>query len=168
MGEAPVSTEQPQAGQAPRIPAPHVDPSGASDPGRPPAQGPQPPVGLTAPVRDRATFHALQRSRQRARRGSVSVAWVPPPAGRPESRFDEPVRVAYAVGRRAGGAVTRNRIRRRLRAAVRQVRPDLVPGAYLIGAGAAAGSQPFGELCELLRSAAGAAAVPRSSVRAGT
>jgi len=69
----------------------------------------------------------LRRSRVRARRGPVSVTWVPPAS-------DETTRVAYAVGRRVGGAVVRNRTRRRLRAAVGEVRSLLRPGAYLIGA----------------------------------
>ena len=68
-------------------------------------------------------------------------------------------RVAYAVGRRAGGAVVRNRIRRRLRAIVREagLAGALVPGNYLIGAGAPAATLPYRELrttvMEALRSA---------------
>jgi ribonuclease P protein component len=42
-------------------------------------------------------------------------------------------RVAYAVGKRVGKAVDRNRLRRQLRAAVDGV-PDLEPGAYLVAA----------------------------------
>jgi ribonuclease P protein component len=43
-------------------------------------------------------------------------------------------RVAYAIGKRFGGAVERNQLRRRLRAAVRTVETQTVlkPGAYLI------------------------------------
>ena len=54
-------------------------------------------------------------------------------------------RVAYAVGRRSGGAVVRNRIRRRLRAAVGQA-GHLAPGAYLVSAGPAAADMGFEEL----------------------
>lgn len=44
-------------------------------------------------------------------------------------------RVAYAVGRRVGGAVERNRLRRRLRAVVAELSGVLSPGAYLVSAG---------------------------------
>ena len=58
-----------------------------------------------------------------------------------------PPRVAYAVGRRVGPAVVRNRVRRRLRAALLARRADLQPGgAYLFGAGPAAATAPFAEL----------------------
>lgn len=40
-------------------------------------------------------------------------------------------RVAYAIGKRVGKAVVRNRLRRQLRAAVDGV-TDLEPGAYLV------------------------------------
>jgi ribonuclease P protein component len=57
---------------------------------------------------------------------------------RPATRPGPP-RVAYAIGRRAGGAVERNRIRRRLRHVVRdhaaRLRRD---HEYLLGAGPAA------------------------------
>ena len=44
-----------------------------------------------------------------------------------------PPRVAFSVGRPVGNAVTRNRVRRRLRAAVREHADCLRPGsAYLV------------------------------------
>lgn len=46
---------------------------------------------------------------------------------------DGPPRVAYTIGKRVGGAVVRNRLRRRLRALVAELAPGLRPGAYLIG-----------------------------------
>jgi ribonuclease P protein component len=58
-----------------------------------------------------------------------------------------PPRVAYAVGKRVGPAVVRNRVRRRLRAATLRHRAELRPGgAYLFGAGPAAASVPFAEI----------------------
>jgi ribonuclease P protein component len=73
------------------------------------------------------------------RRGPITVTWL---AGDPA----EPPRVAYAIGRKAGGAVVRNRIRRRLRAITREVGAQLRPGAYLFGANAAAASLSYGDL----------------------
>ena len=145
--EAYVPTEQPQAGQASRVPSPHVDPGRPGHPFRPPPQGPPTPFGLTGrfghlvvwSIRDRATFSALRQSGRRVRRGPVTVTWV---CGDP----DQPPRVAFAVGRRAGGAVVRNRIRRRLRSIVREVEPPLRPGAYLVGVSGEAASLSYGEL----------------------
>ena len=67
-----------------------------------------------------------------------------------------PAQVAYAVGRSLGNAVARNRVRRRLRAAVRRHEADLRPGgAYLFSAGRSAVTMPFEELAasvgELIR-----------------
>ena len=139
MGEASVPAEHSQASQAPRVPPPDVDPGRSSDPGRPPPQGSPPPVRLIAPVRGRRAFAEFGRRGRRVRRGTITVTWV---AGDPA----EPPRVAYAVGRRAGGAVVRNRIRRRLRSVMRDLSEELSPGAYLIGAGAQAASLSYREL----------------------
>jgi ribonuclease P protein component len=56
------------------------------------------------------------------------------------------------VGRVRGSAVRRNRIRRRLRAAVRraEARGALPPGAYLVGAGPEVMIMPFGDLEQTL------------------
>ena len=139
MGEASVPAQQSQASQTPRLPSPHVDPSGSGDRLRPPAQGAPPPVRLIAPLKGRKALAALAREGRRVRRGTITVTWV---AGDPS----EPPRVAYAVGRHAGGAVVRNRIRRRLRAVIRELSDELAPGAYLVGAGAQAATLSYREL----------------------
>jgi ribonuclease P protein component len=53
--------------------------------------------------------------------------------------------VAYAVGRSAGNAVDRNRVRRRLRALVHAHAAELAPGWYLLGAEASFAGSPFVE-----------------------
>ena len=64
----------------------------------------------------------------------------------------EPPRVAFSVGRSVGDAVTRNRVRRRLRAAVREHARSLAPGAaYLVGADRRSAHVPYAELSSTLR-----------------
>ena len=84
---------------------------------------------MTWRVTDRATFEAFRRTGKRARYGPISVIFVDDGGDR--------ARVAYAVGRRMGGAVERNRLRRRLRSAVSVIEDGagLFPGAYLVAPG---------------------------------
>lgn len=149
QGEAHIPAEHQEASEAPRVPAPDVDQGRAGHSVGPPAQGPPQPVGLIWSVRDRATFEALRRQGRRVRRGPITVTWL---AGDPA----EPPRVAYAIGRKVGGAVVRNRIRRRLRAITREVGVQLRPGAYLFGVNAAAASLSYGDLRATVCQALGA------------
>jgi ribonuclease P protein component len=149
QGEAHIPAQRQEAGEEARVPPPHVDQGGPGHPVGSPPQGPPQPVGLIWSVRDRATFEALRRDGRRVRRGPITVTWL---AGDPA----EPPRVAYAIGRRAGGAVVRNRIRRRLRAITREVGAQLRPGAYLFGATAAAASLSYGDLRATVCQALGA------------
>lgn len=82
-------------------------------------------------------FAALRRTRHRARCGPLRVAWVPGPD-------ESPPRVAFAIGRRVGSAVVRNRLRRRLRAVL--VDLELPPGDYLLVCDPDAANLPFSEL----------------------
>ncbi len=56
------------------------------------------------------------------------------------------VEVAYVIGRRLGTAVTRNRLRRRLRAVMADAASSLPPGAYVVRAGPEAPELDFDEL----------------------
>lgn len=94
------------------------------------------PVGR---ISDRKTFAALQRPAIRVCRGPVSLSWVDDgPRGEP--------RIAYAVGRRVGGAVERNLIRRRLRAIFAEVAPALPRGSYLVSVSPGARRAGFADL----------------------
>jgi ribonuclease P protein component len=81
-------------------------------------------VAATRRVRDRAAFAAFRTGR-RGHAGPVRVTWVPGDGA-------EAPAVAFAVGRRVGSAVARNRVRRQLRAVVAELAPDLAPGTYLV------------------------------------
>jgi ribonuclease P protein component len=144
MREEDISTEQSQAQQEARLPLAHADEGRTRSAASPPLQGPLAPVGLIWPIRERSTFRALAQGRRR-RRGAVMVACaVVGPAS-------EPPRVAYAVGRRVGNAVVRNRVRRRLRAATRMHAETLVAGrAYLVSAAGAAAASTYAELSAAL------------------
>ena len=89
-------------------------------------------------VRDRATFAALRRDGRRRRAAAVTITSLPStdPASRPA--------VAFAIGRPVGGAVDRNRLRRRIRAILGEL--ELPPGTYLVSAGPAAGRLSPAEL----------------------
>jgi ribonuclease P protein component len=69
--------------------------------------------------------------------------------------------VAYAVGKQVGGAVARNRLRRRLRAVVREIAPELSSGAYLVTAGREAAGISHEELKTQVTAAMTAAAEAR-------
>jgi ribonuclease P protein component len=76
-------------------------------------------------VGSRRLFDRLARSSHRGRGLAVRVQFCP--ADPPEE-----IAVAYAIGRDVGGAVVRNRQRRRMRALMDELTPALSPGIYLI------------------------------------
>lgn len=141
MGEANLPAQEPQADADARISRPDEYPGWSGGYQESPAEGSSQAHGLIWTVRGRAGFARFATVR-RERRGPLSLAVVP----RGEGDHDPP-RVAYVVGKRVGGAVVRNRVRRRLRACVRVHRQALQPGAsYLIGASPAAAEASFSDL----------------------
>jgi len=139
--EAHVPTEQPPQGAQAWIPQADVDPGGPRDPAISSAQGASPLVGLIWRIRDRATFASFRSIGIRGSGGVLTVVYVPDLGETPE-----PPKVAYAIGRKVGSAVVRNRVRRRLRAIFEQrqgsSRP-LRPGAYLVVVRPEAADQGF-------------------------
>jgi len=77
------------------------------------------------------------------------------PATGPDAGVADPVRVGYTASRKVGGAVQRNRAKRRLRAAARAVMPGaVVPGFdYVLIARTAVLTCPYVDLESNLRSA---------------
>ena len=110
-----------------------------------------PPVALPRPelwrITERRTFQGLRQRGHRVRRGPLTVTWLAPEPG--DAR---PPMAGFAIGRSLGGAVQRNRIRRRLRAALRELQAHgrLPAGSYLLGGRADLAQMPWSALVELL------------------
>ena len=71
------------------------------------------------------------------RSGPLRVRYLAAPGG---------ASVGYAIGKRTGPAVVRNRIKRRVRAAVASTSTPLTSGFYLISTDSSAATAPFDEL----------------------
>lgn len=118
QGKAHVPAEHAPPCEDARLPSADADPCRPVDPRRSPTQGPQPPqrLRLTATVRTRAiqrVFHDAEPVH-----GKRVVLFVAPGSGE----------FALVAGKKIGGAVQRNRARRVLRAAIREVAPRGVEG----------------------------------------
>jgi ribonuclease P protein component len=89
-------------------------------------------------IRERDAFARLAREGARIRTSSLWCTYLPDPGA-------DPPRLAFAVGRAVGPAVTRNRVRRRLQALLSTgTRPP--PGWYLIGARPSVNELTFDQL----------------------
>ena len=99
-------------------------------------------------ITDRRTFQALRQQGRRARRGPLTVTWLPPEVAR---RPPRPAR-ASRWARPPAVRCVRNRVRRRLRAVLRQLATEgrLPAGSYLLGGSASLATMPWTELVELV------------------
>ena len=120
--EAHLPAEQSRPRTAPRVPEPHGDPGrpqGAERASRPRPQEAQRLVTLSK----RADFLAANRGRRTATPGFVLLV-------RDRKDGDPSIRVGFTVTRKIGGAVVRNRMKRRFRALARELLPASgLPGA---------------------------------------
>jgi ribonuclease P protein component len=101
----------------------------------------------------RDEFARLRREGRRVRSGPLWVQWAPPAAASAGAVVTPP-RCAYAIGRAVGGAVVRNRLRRRIRGVLATLDPPLPVGDYLVGATPAAACLTSAQLRPLLASVA--------------
>jgi ribonuclease P protein component len=118
------------------------------------------PARTVGRITSRAAFAEVQRARARGACGPVRAVFAPADESTP-GVFPQ---VGYAIGRRCGSAVVRNRLRRRARAVVREAAPSLPRGAFLVrlepGASSLTAAQFRHDLTHALRRATDAADRP--------
>jgi ribonuclease P protein component len=90
-------------------------------------------------VRSRRACEELHRRGARGRSGPLSISFLKQPSW-------SGVQVAYAVNRRVGSAVVRNRLKRRLRAIVAERAASLPTGTYMVRVGPVGPALGFDEL----------------------
>ena len=145
MSETSLPTPQPPSREAARVPSPNGDEGRAGGAEGAPPEGPAPPGSLTWRTRGRSAFEGLRRA-STVRSGPFTLSWLPAVPGQPPA-------LAFAIGKRVGNAVVRNRLRRRLREAARRL-VTLPPGTYLIRARPEAVALSFQEISSHLARAA--------------
>ena len=135
--EAYLPAKQPPPSPQARVPCAHEHPRRSRRAEVPPGQGPGPTLGLIDRVRERDAFVRLRHDGVRVRTDPLWCSFVLDPDL-------VPPQVAFAIGRAVGSAVSRNRLRRRLRAVLADC--DVPPGLYLVGARTPACEHTFDEL----------------------
>ncbi len=130
------------------IPTSDDDQEWTGDRQRSPPSWTQEALGLIQRFRGRSEFKRLQDNGVRADRGLLWVRYLPDPSL-------DAAHVAYSLPRRMGPAVTRNKVRRRLREIIRcldaQAEGGLPAGLYLIGARRGSHRLSYAGLKKLLR-----------------
>ena len=97
-------------------------------------------------VSTRRQFAEFARPTGRGQSGSLRIVFV-------EHSDQGSCDVAFAISRKVGNAVVRNRIRRRLRALMDGLSPAPRPGLYLIKCANGTGQLPYDELQTHLQTA---------------
>lgn len=145
--EAHLPAEQSRPQAASRFPQPHGNQVGSSDPERTSLSRSQEAVRLTR-LKKRSDFLAANRGRRAPTKGFVLLV-RDRKDGNPEMRY------GLTVSRKVGGAVVRNRMKRRFRELCRAILPDQgVPGADHVLIGRQSGiEREFAKLGEDLRDA---------------
>ena len=113
--EAHLPAEQSRAQAPARLPGPDRDRRRPQGPGRAPGAGPQDPLRLSSLTR-RADFVAANRGRRAPMPGFVLLV-------RPREDGDPAIRLGITVTKKIGGAVVRNRMKRRFRALASEIVP---------------------------------------------
>ena len=111
--EAHLPAEQSRPRTQARVPAPHGDPGGTQDPQCAPRPRPGQAQRLVT-IRTRSDFLAANSGKRASTPGFILLV-------RKREDNDPAIRVGFTVTKKIGGAVVRNRMKRRFRALVREV-----------------------------------------------
>src|SRR6476619_6608252 len=114
--EAHLPAEQPRPQAPARVPLPHGDPGRPQGPERPPRARPQEAQRL-ATIKKRADFLAANAGKRASTPGFILLV-------RDRKDSDPSMRVGFTVTKKIGGAVVRNRMKRRFRALARELVPE--------------------------------------------
>jgi ribonuclease P protein component len=138
--EAHLPAEQPRPQAASRVPQPHGDRGRPQGPERPPRPRPQEAQRLIT-LKKRADFVAANSGKRATTPGFILLV-------RDREDSDSSMRVGFTVTKKIGGAVMRNRMKRRFRALAREVVPTKgIAGADHVMIGRAKGvEREFGLL----------------------
>jgi len=138
--EAHLPAEQPRPQAASRVPQPHGDRERPQVPERPPRPRPQKAQRLIT-LKKRADFVAANSGKRATTPGFILLA-------RHREDSDSSMRVGFTVTKKIGGAVIRNRMKRRFRALAREIVPTKgIAGADHVMIGRAKGvEREFGLL----------------------
>ncbi len=162
--EAHLPAEQSRAQAPARLPGQDGDRRRPQDRGRAPQSRPQAPLGLTphaiGKLTRRADYLAANGGLRSATPGFVLLV-------RPRGDDDPAIRLGITVSKKVGGAVVRNRMKRRFRELARAVLPELgIVGADHVLVGRSGGlERPFADLRTELEQAL--ARLAKRSARSG-